>query len=214
MWMIMTKGGPLMWVILFFSVVAVAIFLERLLHYHRAQINAGDFVQGIRNLLKRGNVIESIALCDETPGPVARVVKSVVVNHDRSREEIREAAQDVARSEVARLERKLPILATIAQVTPLIGFLGTVTGMIRMFMVIQRAPLPNPGDLAGGIWEALLTTAAGLAVAIPTYVAYNFLVSRVHNLVLDMERAANDILGYLTRCGETDAGKEPVVLSK
>lgn len=211
---IMTKGGPLMWLILFNSVLAIAIFFERLFHYHRAQINAHDFVQGIRNALKRGNVIESIELCNEAPGPVAQVVKAAVVNHDRSREEIREAIQDVARSEVARLERNLAILATIGQVTPLVGFLGTVTGMIRMFMVIQRAPLPNPGDLAGGIWEALLTTAGGLVVAIPTYVAYNYLVSRVQNLVLDMEKAANDIVGFLSRREEPAMTDEPIVLAE
>jgi biopolymer transport protein ExbB len=199
MFTLMSKGGPLMWLILFNSILAIAIFFERLFHYHRAQINAGDFINGIRNSLKLGNVIEAISNCDETPGPVAQVVKAAVVNHDRSREELREAIQDVARTEVARLERNLAILATIAQVTPLIGFLGTVTGMISMFMVIQKAPLPNPGDLAGGIWEALLTTAGGLVVAIPTYVAYNYLVSRVQNLVLDMEKAANEIVGFLSR---------------
>lgn len=211
---IMTKGGPLMWLILFNSVLAVAIFFERLFHYHRAQINSADFVNGIQNSLKRGNVIESVAVCDETPGPVAQVVKAAVNNHDRSREEIREGIQDVARGEVARLERNLPIMATIAQVTPLIGFLGTVTGMIRMFMVIQRAPLPNPGDLAGGIWEALLTTAGGLVVAIPTYVAYNYLVSRVQHLVLDMENSANTMLGFLMRRGEADDSEEPIVLTE
>jgi biopolymer transport protein ExbB len=211
---LLLKGGPLMWLILFNSVLAIAIFFERLFHYHRAQIDAGDFAQGIRNTLKRGNIIESIALCDETPGPVAQVVKAAVVNHDRGRDEIRETIQDVARSEVARLERRLPILATIAQVTPLIGFLGTVTGMIRMFMVIQRVQLANPGDLAGGIWEALLTTAGGLVVAIPTYVAYNYLVSRVHSLVLDMEKAANDIVGYLTRREDEVAPVQPIVLTE
>jgi biopolymer transport protein ExbB len=208
-----SKGGPLMWLILFNSILAVAIFWERLFHYHRAQINAGDFTAGIRNSLKRGNVIESIALCDETTGPVAQVVKTAVVNHDRGREEIREAVQDVARIEVARLERNLPILATLAQVTPLIGFLGTVTGMIKMFMIIQEVQLPSPGHLAGGIWEALLTTAGGLGVAIPTYVAYNYLVNRVHNLVLDMEKAANEIVTFLARRDEGGAEEEPIVLS-
>ncbi|NQU09337.1 MotA/TolQ/ExbB proton channel family protein [bacterium] len=195
---LMAKGGPLMWLILFNSILAIAIFLERLFHYHRAQIDAGDFLQGIRNTLRRGNVAESVALCDDTPGPVAQVIKTGILNARRQREELREAIQDVARTEVARLERNLVILATVAQVTPLIGFLGTVTGMISMFMVIQRAPLPNPGDLAGGIWEALLTTAGGLVVAIPTYVAYNYLVSRVQNLVRDMEKAGNDIVGLVT----------------
>jgi biopolymer transport protein ExbB len=203
-----------MWLILFNGLLAVAIFFERLFHYHRAQISAVDFVNGIRNSLRRGNVIESIATCDETPGPVAQVVKSAVVNHDRSREDIREAVQDVARSEIARLERNLAILATIAQITPLIGFLGTVWGMIDIFRVIEKAQLANPGQLAGGVWQALLTTAGGLIVAIPTYIAYNYLVSRVQNLVLDMEKAANEIIAYFARRDQSAnvALEEPIVL--
>ncbi|MCS7049867.1 MAG: MotA/TolQ/ExbB proton channel family protein [Verrucomicrobiae bacterium] len=194
MWEFLSKGGPLMWLIAACSVVAIGYFFDRLFHFHRATIDTRDFVAGIRNLLQRGQTAEALAMCDDTPGPVAQVVKTVVLNHQRPREELREAIQDVARVEVARLERGLVVIATVAQIAPLLGFLGTVTGMIRMFMVIQQAPLPNPGDLAGGIWEALLTTAAGLAVAIPTYLAYNFLVTRVQNLVLDMERAANEIV--------------------
>src|ERR1051325_8059735 len=95
---LMIKGGPLMWLILFTSVVAIAIFFERLFHYHRAQINVTDFVAGIRNLLQRGKQIEALALCDETPGPVAQVVKAAVVNGARTREELREEIQDVARA--------------------------------------------------------------------------------------------------------------------
>ncbi len=195
----MTKGGLLMWVILFNGLLALVILLERLFHLHRAKIHTRDFITGIINILKRGNVMESIALCDETSGPVAQVVKTAVMNHDRGREEIREAMEDAARAEVARLERRLPVLATVAQVTPLIGFLGTVTGMIKIFMVIQTTQLATPGQLAGGVWEALLTTAGGLVIAIPAYVAYNYLVGRVQNLVLDMECAANEILNFLSR---------------
>jgi biopolymer transport protein ExbB len=208
MFLFMSKGGPLMWLILLNAILAVAVFFERLFHYHRAQIDARDFVQGIRNALRRGNIIEAITICEDAPGPVANVVKAGIVNHDRSRDEIKEAMQDTARTEVARAERRLVWLATIAQVTPLIGFLGTVLGMISMFRVIQETQLPSPGQLAGGVWEALITTAGGLVVAVPAYVGYNYLVSRVQNLVLDMERAANDIVGYLTRHDE--ANIEPV----
>jgi biopolymer transport protein ExbB len=195
----MTQGGLLMWLIAFLGLVALVTFLEKFFHYHRAQINASDFVGGIRNALQRGNVIEAIALCDETPGPVAQVVKAGVTNCDRSREDIREAIENTARSEIARLERRLVVIATVAQIAPLIGFLGTVLGMIQMFKVIQEAQLPSPGQLAGGVWQALYTTAGGLVVAVPAYIAYNYLVSRVHNLVLDMERAGNEIINFLTR---------------
>jgi biopolymer transport protein ExbB len=208
----MSKGGPLMWLILFNGLLAIATFLERWLHYHRVQIHAADFVDGIRNSLRHGNIIEAIATCDETAGPVAQVVKAAVVHHDRSREEIREAVQDVAHTEVAHMERRLVVLATIAQITPLIGFLGTVLGMIQMFKVIQEAQLPSPGQLAGGVWEALIPAAGGLVVAIPAYVAYNYLVSRVQNLVLDMEKAANGIISFLTRSVGDDLGAEPIVV--
>jgi biopolymer transport protein ExbB len=202
---LVSKGGLLMWLILLNGLVALWVFLEKFFHFHRAHINANDFVNGIRNSLKRGNVIESIALCDETPGPVAQVVKVGIVNKDRNREELREAMQDSARIEVARLERRLVVLATIAQISPLIGFLGTVIGMIQMFKVVQGVQFPSPGELAGGVWEALLTTAGGLVVAILAYVAYNYLVSRVQNLVLDMERSANDMVNFLTRRDNVEA---------
>ena len=196
---IMTKGGPLMWFILISAILAIAVFFERLFHYHRAQIHTTDFVNGILNSLKHGNIREAIDTCKHTAGPVSEVVEAAVNNHDRSREEIREAVQDAGRTEVTRLERNLPILATIAQVTPLIGFLGTVWGMIQVFMVIEKTQATTAGQLAGGVWQALLTTAGGLVVAIPSYIAYNYLVSRVQNLVLDMEKAANETVQYLAR---------------
>lgn len=195
---LMLKGGPLMWVIALLGLIALGVFLERLLLYHRSQIHALDFAGGVRNALRRGNVAEALSICDETAGPVALVVKTIVQLHHLPLAELREAVEEVGRAEVARLEKRLVVLATIAQIAPLIGFLGTVMGMIQMFREIQDKVLPSPGQLAGGVWVALLTTAAGLAVAVPSYVGYNYLVSRVQHLVLDMEKAANEILGYLS----------------
>jgi biopolymer transport protein ExbB len=191
---LMHKGGPLMWFILANSIIAIGVFLERLFHYHRAQINTHDFLNGIRNVLRSGNTAEAMSICDREPGPVAHIMKTAIAHHNKPRAHLREAIEETALHEVPRLEKRLGVLATVAQITPLIGFLGTVLGMIRMFGAIQKSPLPNPGDLAGGIWEALLTTASGLAVAIPTYIAYNYLVHRKDDLVLDMERAATEIL--------------------
>ena len=210
--MVMTKGGPLMWFILINAIVAIGVFFERLFHYHRAQIHTHDFVNGILNSLRRGNILEARSTCKDTAGPVAQVVLAAVENHDRSRDEIREAVQDAGRVEVTRLERNLPILVTIAQVTPLIGFLGTVWGMIKIFMVIEKTQLASPGQLAGGVWEALLTTAGGLVVAIPSYIAYNYLVSRVQGLVMDMERAANEVLTYLARRDDHVPFEDPVLI--
>jgi biopolymer transport protein ExbB len=157
--------------------------------------------------MKRNKIIEAIELCNRTPGPIAHIVKAGILKHDRSKHEIKEAIDEAAQLEVPRLEAHLPVLATIAHVTPLLGLLGTVTGMKKAFQVIQlkasaMAPV-NPGDLAGGIWEALLATMAGLSVAIPTYVAYNYLVNRVDNLVYDMERSATDLTNLLSSKRDT-----------
>jgi biopolymer transport protein ExbB len=186
-------------VILAASAVAVAVFIERMLHYHRAQINSTEFLNGVRNVLKRDNVIEALAICDATPGPVPRLVKIAILNRDRGRDGVREALEDAGSLEVPRLEEKLNLLATIAQIAPLIGLLGTALGFIEIFKVIQDAGLhAHVGQLSRGIWQALICTAAGLAVAIPSYAAYNYLVSRVNSIVLDMEQISTEILNIVT----------------
>ena len=201
MWELMQKGGPIMWPILLCSVIAFAIVIERLLRLRQEQIDTRSFMEQISKSLKRNKVMEALDLCDRTGGPIAAILKAGVLKHDRSRVEIKEAIEDASVHEVPRLERNLPVLATVAHVAPLLGLLGTVTGLVQAFQVIESKATAlnpvNPGDLAGGIWEALLTTVFGLCVAIPTYVAYNYLVSRVDGFVLDMERSATDLLNIL-----------------
>jgi len=203
MWSLIQKGGPLMYLIILCSVLAFAVILERLYHLYRARIDTGKFMEEIVSILRRNRVMEALNLCDKTPGPTARIVKAGIIKHDRPKTEIREAIEDTALHEVPLLEKNLGVLATIAHISPLLGLLGTVVGMVRAFQVIQeKATLlqpVNPGDLAGGIWEALVTTVAGLSVAIPAYVAYNYLVSRVDGLVLDMEKSASDLVNILTQ---------------
>ena len=201
MWEFMQKGGPIMWPILLCSVIAFAIVIERLIALRREQIDTKSFMEQISKSLKRNKVMEALEICNKTQGPIANILKAGILKHDRPRQEIREAIEDASIHEVPRLEKNLPVLATVAHVSPLLGLLGTVTGMVAAFQVIQSksssiSPV-NPGDLAGGIWEALLTTVFGLCVAIPTFVAYNYLVSRVDGFVLDMERSATDLLNIL-----------------
>lgn len=188
----------MIWVILLASAVAVVVFIERVLHYHRAQINSMEFLNGVRNVLKRDNVVEAISICDATPGPVARLVKVAILNREKGREGVREALEEAGLIEVPPLEDKLNLLATIAQIAPLMGLLGTVLGFIQIFGAMQsRTTLPTAYDLSGGVWQALICTAAGLALAIPSYAAYNYLVSRVNAIVLDMEKAATEITNIL-----------------
>jgi biopolymer transport protein ExbB len=196
---LLAKGGPVLWLIFFSSAVAIAVFIERFLHFHRAQINSTEFLNGVRTVLKRNNVVEAISICDATPGPVARLVKTAILNRDHGRERVRESLEEAGLAEVPRLEQKLNLLATIAQLAPLMGLLGTLLGFIQTFMRMQEAGLhAHVGQLSTGIWQALVCAAAGLAVAIPTHAGYNYLVSRVNVIVLDMERAATEIVNIVT----------------
>jgi len=192
-------GGMMIWMILFASAVAVVVFIQRVLHYHRAQINSMEFLNGVRNVLKRENVVEALSICDATPGPVARLVKVAILNREKGREGVREALEEAGLVEVPPLEDKLNLIATIAQIAPLMGLLGTVLGFIRIFSILQnQQTLATMNTLSQGVWEALICTAAGLSVAIPCYAAYNYLVSRVNAIVLDMEKAATEIVNIVT----------------
>src|SRR6266581_4065531 len=192
------NGGPMLYLILLTSAVAVVVFIERILHCHTAQINSTEFLNGVRTVLKRDNVVEAISICDATPGPIARLVKTAILNRDHGRERVREALEEAGLAEVPRLEEKLNLLATIAQLAPLFGLLGTVLGFMRTFMSMQAAGLnAHVTQLSEGIWQAMVCAAAGLAVAIPAHAGYNYLVSRVNSIVLDMERAATDIVNIV-----------------
>ncbi|MCC6798371.1 MAG: MotA/TolQ/ExbB proton channel family protein [Candidatus Hydrogenedentes bacterium] len=191
-------GGILMWPIMACSVIALAVTLERLWRLRRAQTSMRDFMDAMRSILRQRRMQEALTLCDETDTPVARVVKAGVLKHDRPKADIREAMQDAGRLEVPRLERYLGALATCTSVAPLLGLLGTVIGMIKcLAVVMHKGGQVIPGDLAEGIGNALITTAAGLSVAIPSLIAYNYLVSRVDNLVLEMEVSSSELVELL-----------------
>jgi biopolymer transport protein ExbB len=191
-------GGPLMWAILAASMLAIAVFVERLIYYHRCSMPLEPFLKGISNLLKENRPEEALDRCDEAYGPAVRVVQAAILKRHLSKEDLKEMVQEVAQLQVPRLEAHLPMLATIAYICPLLGLLGTVVGMIQAFMNMNAALGATPiNDLAAGIWEALLTTAGGLSVAIPAYIAHNFLVVRLNSIVTDMERAGIEVVQML-----------------
>jgi len=195
----LSHGGPMIWLIVACSALAIVVFIERLLHYHREQINSMEFLNGVRNVLRRDNVVEALSICDATPGPVARLVKVAILSRERGRDGVREALEEAGLVEVPPLEEKLSILATMAQITPLMGLLGTVLGFIKVFSVLQaQGSLAHMEAMSRGVWQALISTAAGLAVAIPCYAGYNYLVNRVNAIVLDMEKAATEIVNIVT----------------
>src|SRR6266516_8123534 len=138
---LLANGGVMLWLILLTSAVAVAVFIERFLHFHRAQINSMEFLNGVRTVLKRDNVVEALSICDATPGPVARLVKTAILNRDNGRERVREAIEEAGLLEVPRLEEKLNLLATMAQLAPLLGLLGTMLSLIQAFTTMKSKAL-------------------------------------------------------------------------
>src|SRR5678815_5482521 len=193
------KGGLLMWPILACSVIAIAVFAERLLYLHRASIHVGEFLQGSEMCIRDSNYAEALHECAGTPGPVARVIHAAIIRHDSSRAELREIVQEAGQLEVPKLERFLGVLATLTYLAPLIGLLGTVAGMIEAFgLVSSNGGYATVAELSTGVYKSLLSTAAGLVVATPTFVGYSYLSSRVNTLLHDMERAGIEVVHMLS----------------
>lgn len=195
---ILQKGGPLMGIILLCSVVALGVFFERLLYLHRASIRVSEFMEGLSLLLKRGHRSEALQECLVTPGPVARVLQAALECPSLDRAELKEITTDAGLLELPKLERNLSILSMLAYITPLVGLLGTVLGLLDAFLMITaHGGYATAAEIAHGMFESLITTAAGIAVAIPAFLAYSYLSSRVNDLRHDMERASIEIIQLL-----------------
>jgi biopolymer transport protein ExbB len=206
---LITQGGPLIFLLLGCSLLAVAIFLERLFHFHRSSIVVQDLLTGVSNLVSRKNYVEALTVSAGTPGPVARVLKAVLTRHEAPRDELKAIVQEAGQLEVPRLERHLTVLVAIAYIAPLIGLLGTVLGLVDTFLPVAQNGFATATEMSRGIYRSLVTSAAGIAVAIPAYLLYAWLASSVRQFMHDMERAgieivnmimqsrqANDIVGF------------------
>ena len=205
---LLLAGGPLMIPIIICSVIAVGIIISKLVLYAKIGSDPQRLKREVFSLLKNNKMKEAVLAAEADPSPLAQILKAGILKFGSSREDIKEAMEDVSLFEIPKLEKRFTALATIAHITPLLGLLGTVTGMTRSFYTIKELagsmnPV-TPGDLAGGIGVALLTTVAGLTVAIPTVVAYNYLVSRVNAFVLEMERGATELVNLLCHIAEAD----------
>ncbi len=191
----LARFGVMLVPLLVVSGSMIAIAVDRYLFYHREQINAVEFLAGVRNVLRRDNVVEAISICDATPGPVSRLVKAAILARDGGRERVDEAIEEVGLVEVPRLEARLNVLATIGQIAPLIGLLGTLFGFIGVFHDLQAGGgFAAPAHLFRHLWQSLYSAAGGLGVAILSHASYNFLVGRVNAIVLDMEKASAEAL--------------------
>ncbi len=192
------KGGFLMYPIFICSLLAVTIFFERMFYLKSVKTRSKKFVGRVKNLVKKGSIELAISACRKSPTPVSQIMLAGLMKYGRGREEIKEAIEDSANQEIPLLERNLSFLSTIGNITPLLGLLGTVFGMIKAFNVIAVMGVGKPEALAEGISMALLTTAFGLSVAIPTIVIYNYLAHRVDKLIKEMEISCVDLLELLT----------------
>jgi len=191
-------GGAMMWPLFGLSLLGLVFFLERALFLHKGQIGTAKFLEGIKNLARKRRVMEALTVCEETPGPVAAVVKAALLHYREDESRLRGAIQATALVEIPTLERRLGTIAAIAKVAPLLGLLGTVLSMLHGFSQMnQLGAYANAGDFSGIIASALVTTATGLAIAIMAYLAHHFLHGRVRALVHDMEWVGNEMLHFL-----------------
>ncbi len=192
------KGGPVMYFILLCSLIAAVIIIERLIYFRRIRVDEDSLLARLKAALAKGRAEEAVALCEAHPSPIANLMKVGLENRREPKQVIREAILDAANLEIPRLERFLSTLGTVGNLATLLGLLGTVTGNIKSFGVIgQLGVVGDPGLLARGIAEALLTTAFGLIVAIPVIFFYNFLVTRVNNMVTRLESRVNQLVSLL-----------------
>jgi biopolymer transport protein ExbB len=181
------KGGVLMIPIALCSIIALAIFLERLWSLRRSRVIPRDFLIEIEDLIRREKIPEAITRCRKDNSSMANVIVAGIRNFGKRREIVKEGIEEIGRREASTLERYINVVGTIAAISPLLGLLGTVFGMIKAFNVISIQGVGNPSSLAGGISEALITTAAGLVVAIPTFVLYRYLANKADALIVEME---------------------------
>ncbi|MFB0507554.1 MAG: MotA/TolQ/ExbB proton channel family protein [Thermodesulfobacteriota bacterium] len=181
------KGGVLMIPIALCSIIALAIFLERLWSLRRSRVIPRDFLIEIEDLIRREKIPEAITRCRKDNSSMANIIVAGIRNFGKRREIVKESIEEIGRREAATLERYINVVGTIAAIAPLLGLLGTVFGMIKAFNVISIQGVGNPSSLAGGISEALITTAAGLVVAIPTFVLYRYLANKADALIVEME---------------------------
>jgi biopolymer transport protein ExbB len=203
-----SQGGIMMWPLLFFSLLAVTVIIERYITLRKARINVSEFLTRIRKaLLVNRNVKEAIKICEQSRGPVASVMKAGLLRYGHSRDDIEKTIENAGLYELDRLEKWMGALATTANVAPMLGFLGTVTGMIKSFATLASSGLSNPGAVAAGISEALITTAAGLFIAIPAQLAYNWYTTKINRFVRDIETATNMLMETFVEMGSLEGSE-------
>lgn len=191
------QGGPVMYPLLLVSVLCLMLFIERALFLHKGQVGSEDFLSGIKNLVRKKRLVEALTLCEDTPGPMARIVKSALLHYEETSEHIRAAIQAAAIIEVPLLERRIGTLAALARIAPLLGFLGTLIAALQVLYQLESLN-SNSSEFSRLLAEALISSAFGVAVGILATLAHHFLFGRVRALVHDFEWAGHTLYELLT----------------
>ena len=197
MWELIQKGGIVMYPIILLSVIALAVFLERLISLRKEKYVPKAFYEQLVSLLKKRNINEAVEVCKANKSALARISETIITNTDLPLSRLLEVAEESGRNEASKLDKFLPSLQTIVAIAPLLGLLGTVLGMIKIFDVIALQGTGSAEALSSGIAEALLTTAAGLVVAIPAQIFYFIAKARADAIGAALEKASSDVMNML-----------------
>ena len=208
-------GGPIMWPLFACALVSLVVMAERAVAIGRAATDNEALLEGVRKMLSEGRTQEALALCEGTRGPVASLVASGIRNQDMDADAIERAMEELALRETPVLYKRLGVLDTIITIAPLLGLLGTVTGMIKAFNVVGSVGLNQPLGITGGVAEALIATATGLAIAIVTLIGYNYLTEKVKEIISEMETRATQLMNILVSLrGPGGARPAPVAAAR
>lgn len=190
-------GGPIMWPLLICAILSVAVMLERFISINRAAADTEELTEQVRGLLQNGQVNDALQLCESTPGPIPALLANGIRTRDLDSDSIERSMEELALRETPLLYKRLGVLDTIITIAPLLGLLGTITGMMSTFSVISTNGQNNPNAITGGIGEALIATACGLAIAIITLIGYNYLTEKVKEIIAEMEIRATQLMNTL-----------------
>ena len=204
--------GPVFWILAALAVAALVVFFERFMDLRRAHVDWQDFVKGVLNVLGSGNEEEALAICEDTPVPIANVTATAIRHRKGSPFALREAVDAQGRSEVGRLERRLASLSVIGQIAPLIGLFGTIMGFIKVMSIVSANEVVPRAELVGAAVKAMVVAAEGLVIAVPVAVMYAALRIRLNKIVSDMEEAASEIVGYIV--SQQESKPEPAQEAK
>lgn len=202
-WLFLQRGGILMIPLILCSIIVLAIVIERAFTLRRKKVLIPEIISVIETIKKPEDIHLAISICQKNEGAFANIVQLGLENKDLSNEELKELIIDQGRQEVRSFEKGLVVIETIAGIAPLLGLLGTVTGMIKVFTVISEQGLGQTQALSGGISEALITTVVGLSIGIPALVLYNYFTDKAENLIMDIEKFTSELLRKLSRFQST-----------